>query len=180
MSKESNAKLEALLRIYELPLPQPVKHFPSSSGIYFLEREDVLEYVGKTSNFFTILNNLDHIYKPEIHKVYIIEIDNPHLCAGVEAALISLLKPKLNTSFNPDTIKPNDVSKPNLITSRKKNFVPSVTQNNPMIEIARILLMFEVEQQYKQRLITEGKINKSDKIDCIWTDNMVTEYRICK
>lgn len=185
MNKETNTKLKSLLDIYDLPLPKYVKSPPNSSGIYFLENDDVLEYVGKAFDFSSSLNKVHPIYKPEVHKVYFIEIKNPHLCSGVEAAIISALKLVLNTDFNPDTVLFNgndpkqelgtetEIKSDNTLIENTKKPLPDA-----LVEIAKILLEFEIEQQYKAKLIAQGIANESDKIECIWSGNRITNYKI--
>ena len=47
-----------------------------------------------------------------------------------------------------------------------------------LMEIAKILLEFEIEQQYGAELIAQGIANESDKIECIWSGNCITNYKI--
>jgi hypothetical protein len=71
----------------------------------------------------------NHIYKPEVHKVYIIEIKNPYLCSGLEAAIISALKPTLNTDFNPDAVVFNSND-----PKQELGTEPKIKSDNTMIE----------------------------------------------
>ena len=94
-------KLKQLLDIYELPLPQFTEKIPPSRGLYFLVRSGSIEYIGKTKNFLKRLTKSHSIYNKAEHEVFVIVIENQKLLDGVEAALISAIRPSLNQMYNP-------------------------------------------------------------------------------